>query len=214
MRTVRCDLRFLDELIDGLSLIYSEHQRTELRIRLLQLVLAHELGHIFYHDVSGAYHGDQDGFSVIRYASYKVELRADAYAIRLIDSYAQNRELIYGDIVELASNSVRRSLCPQTFPAPCACAGYSDATLCSRVPLGPGLPISPDDRVPVKLVGTHPDYVVRFSRMLFLSKDPVARIYRNQAREVLRRVVVVNEGGQSESVDALLNTSQASPDVH
>jgi hypothetical protein len=51
------------------------------------------------------------------------------------------------------------------------------------------------------LTGTHPEFVVRFARLLYLSRDPGTRgIYRNEAREI---VLVRNERGQLESPAAL-----------
>lgn len=204
-RTIRCDLRLLDDLIDDFHILYSEDQRDAAREHILQLVIAHELGHIVYGDRSAGYHGSDNGFSIFRYLHYKSELRADGFAVRLIDRYAKDRNSEFGAIVDLANSAVKKSLCPDTFPALCPCPGYTDATLCSRVPIGPGGPlIGANDRVLVTLTGTHPEYVVRFARLLYLSRDPGARaIYRNAARELLLRVVVRNERGQLESTAAL-----------
>ena len=203
-RTIACDMRLLDDLIDEFSLLYSEDQRRATRTRVLQLVLAHELGHIINKDQSAAYHGTPDGFSIFRYLHYKTELRADAFAVGLIDRYVKDRDLEYGTIVDLASAAVRKSVCPTTFPAPCPCRGQTDATLCSRVPLGPGLVIADNEQLPVTLSGTHPEFVVRFARMLYLARDPKAHsIYSNEAKQVLLRVVVRDEQGKLESTEAL-----------
>jgi hypothetical protein len=204
-RTIRCDLRLLDDLIDDFHILYSEDQREAAREHILQLVIAHELGHIVYGDRSAGYHGSDDGFSIFRYLHYKIELRADAFAVRLIDRYVTDRNSEFGAVVDLANGAVKKSLCPDTFPALCPCPGYTDPTLCSRVPIGPGGPlIAANDRVSVTLTGTHPEFVVRFARLLYLSRDPEIRgIYRNEARELLLRVVVRNERGQLESTAAL-----------
>ncbi|MEZ2352128.1 ImmA/IrrE family metallo-endopeptidase [Caballeronia sp. RCC_10] len=208
-RTIRCDLRLLDDLIDDLDAyarVYSETQRAKVREHILQLVLAHELGHIVHGDKSAAYHGTENGFSVFHYLQYKIELRADEFAVQLIDRYVkpQERDLEYGTIVDLASGAVRKSLCPKTFPAPCPCPGYTNAASCSRVPLGPGLVIADNDQIPVTLSGTHPVYVVRFARLLYLSRDPKAHgFYSKEAKQVLLRVVVLNEQGQPESAAAV-----------
>jgi hypothetical protein len=203
-RSIRCDLRLLDDLIDDFAVLYSEDQRAAAREHVLQLVLAHELGHIVHGDGSAAYHGTSDGFSVFHYLHYKTELQADAFAIQLIDRYAKHRDLEYGAIVDLASGAVKKSVCPDTFPTTCPCPGYTDATLCSRIPLGPGLLIGEDDRISVTLTGTHPEFVVRFARMLYLSRDPKAHsYYGREAQQVLFRVVVRNEDGQLERTEAL-----------
>lgn len=208
-RTIRCDLRLLDDLLDELDVYaraYTEAQRAEAREHILQLVLAHELGHVVHRDGSAAYHGTNDGFSVLRYLHYKVELRADAFAVQLIDRYVKDRDLEYGAIVNLASGAVKRSLCPSTFPNPCPCPGYTDASLCSRVPIGPGLLIADKDRIPVTLTGTHPEFVVRFARMLYLSRDPKARsFYAKEAQQVLLRVEVRDESGKTESAAAVFH---------
>lgn len=203
-RTIRCDLRLLDDLIDEFGIIYSENQRDAAREHVLQLVLAHELGHIINRDGSAAYHGTGKGFSVFRYLHYKVELRADAFAVGLIDRYAKDRDLEYGAIVDLASGAVKRSLCPFTFPKPCPCFGYTKTSACQRFAEGPGLPILSGDEFPITLAGTHPDFVVRFARLLYLSRDPKTHgLYWKAARQVLLHVVVRDEGGQLESTAAL-----------
>jgi hypothetical protein len=201
-RSIRCDLRLLDDLIDGFALLYQEDQRAAARTHILQLVLAHELGHIVHHDRSAAYHGSANGFSVFHYLHYKTELRADAYAVQLIDRYVKDRDLEYGAVVDLASEAVKKSLCPDTFPAACPCPGYTNAALCSRVPLGPGLLIADEDRVKVTLTGTHPEFVVRFARLLYLSRKAQSFEAR-EARQVLLRVVVRDEQGQLENAAAL-----------
>jgi hypothetical protein len=43
-RTIRCDLRLLDDLIDDFQILYRENQREAVREQILQLVIAHELG--------------------------------------------------------------------------------------------------------------------------------------------------------------------------
>lgn len=203
-RAIRCDLRLLDDLIDDFALVYGEAQRAAAREHILQLVLAHELGHIVHGDRSAAYHGTDDGFSVSRYLHYKTELRADAFAVHLIDQYVKDRDMEYGTIVDLANEAVRKSVCPDTFPTPCPCPGYTDANMCSRMPEGPGLLIRDTDRVSVALTGTHPEFVVRFARLLYLSRDPKTHgFYYKEAQQVLLRVVVRNELGQLESTAAL-----------
>jgi hypothetical protein len=62
IRTIRCDLRLLDDLIDDFHILYSEDQREAAREHILQLVIAHELGHIVYGDRSAGYHGSDNGF--------------------------------------------------------------------------------------------------------------------------------------------------------
>lgn len=201
-RAIRCDLRILDDLIDGFDVINLESQRAEMRMRLLRLVLAHELGHVVLGHTGAFYHGAQDGFSVSRYAGYRNELEADAYAVRRVDAIADQR-LEYGLVVRLTYQAMKRSLCPDTFPANCPCPGYTDAALCSRIALGPGMPLVGDERFKVALAGTHPEFIVRFARMVWLSSSPGARAYRKEAREVLRRVEVRNEGGRLEGTKAL-----------
>lgn len=202
-RTVRCDLRLLDDLIDGFALLYSEDQRGQYREALYRLVLAHELGHVVLHHHRSPYHGGPDGFSVLKYAQYKIELEADGFAVKLLDGSKTDLDLQYGAVVELANAAVRKSLCPDTFPAPCPCPGYTDAMLCSRFAAGPGLPLAGDEKFPIVLAGTHPEFIVRFARLLDLSTNTKAKeFYGNAARQVLLRVVVKDERGKTEPLSA------------
>ncbi len=105
----------------------------------------------------------------------------------------------FGTIVELTYQTMKRSLCPDTFPANCPCRGYKDATLCSAIALGPGLPLTTYERFKVTLGGTHPEFIVRFARLLSLSRAPNNDWYRRQARQILLQVRVRNERGALES---------------
>ena len=203
-RLIQCDLRLIDDLIDDYALWTRSGERSAMQRQLFRLVLAHELGHIELKHGTAAYHGGPNGFSVEKYAGYKVELDADAYAVRLLDQHRQDRDASYFAIVDMATGALDKSLCPDTFPKPCACPGSTNPASCSRIPAGPGLLIAQDDQVAVPLAGTHPDFVVRFARLLFLSSNKKFRyIYAHEARNVLLHVTVVNEQGQSESTAAL-----------
>lgn len=207
-RLIQCDLRLLDDLIDDYALLKIEYEtnRNKLREKLLRLILAHELGHVALHHPSAAYHGQKDGFSIFKYTHYRIELEADAFAVKLIDRLNGDVNGYYVVIAELADAAVRKSLCPHTFPEMCPCPGYTDATLCSRMPigpgpLGPGLLIGTNNSISVELTGTHPALVVRLARILYLARDQDAelRYYADRARQVLLRVVVRNEHGRLES---------------
>ena len=205
-RTIRCDLRLLDDLIDEFALVRNEGERKEVRIELLCLILAHELGHVALNHGSAAYHGSANGFSVFKYVHYRIELDADAFAVRMLDGAAAERDELYSLIVALTDAAIKRSLCPRTFPRPCPCQGYTNAGLCSRIPLGPGLLIAPQDHVTITLSGTHPEYVVRFARLVFLSTNPKLKdIYGTEARRILQHVVVRDEHGALENVEPLFH---------
>lgn len=199
-RLVQCDLRVLDDLIDGFDLLYREDQRSATRERIYRLILAHELGHIAHHDPSAGYHGGEAGFSIFKYLHYRIELDADAYAVKLLDASTTDLEQQYGMIAFLSYAAMKKSLCPDTFPANCPCPGYKDATLCSRIAYGPGLPLTGKEQFRVTLAGTHPEFVVRFARLLYLSTYPYSRsIFRPQAEQVLRHIVVKDEHGNLQS---------------
>jgi hypothetical protein len=166
--------------------------------------LAHEIGHVVLNHGSAAYHGSNNGFSIFTYVHHRIELDADSFAVRLLDRAAGDTDAYYLTIVDLATAALKKSLCPDTFPEGCPCPGYTNAALCSRIPLGPGFLIADNDRVIVTLTGTHPEFVVRFARLLFLSTNARFRdIYGNEARQMLRHVVVRNEIGKLEKTAAL-----------
>ena len=203
-RTIRCDLRVLDDIIDNNALLTREYQREAFRERLLRLILAHELGHVVLGQTGAFYHGGSDGFSVVRYLGYKNELQADAFAAGRLDALPHpDLDLEYGLVAQLTYQAMKRSLCPDTFPANCPCPGYKNAALCSAIALGPGLPLVGDERFKVTLTGDHPEFIVRFSRLLYLSKAPNVDWYRREARQVLLRVRVRNERGRTESAARL-----------
>lgn len=203
-RVILCDARLLDDIIDEFALARGTDPRTMLREQIFALVLAHELGHIVLKHGSAAYHGDDKGFSIFKYANHQTELAADAFAVRAIDNAVGDKDAYYFVIVQLATAALAKSLCPDTFPGPCPCPGYTNAASCSRIPYGPGLLIAEDDKVTVELTGTHPEFVVRFSRLLFLSTNKRFRdIYGNEARQVLRHIVVRDESGKLETTAPL-----------
>jgi hypothetical protein len=101
--------------------------------------------------------------------------------------------------VQLTYQAMKRSLCPDTFPANCPCPGYTNASLCSAIAVGPGLPLTTYERFKVTLAGTHPEFIVRFARLLSLSRAPNNEWYQRQARQILRQVRVKNERGAVES---------------
>lgn len=202
-RMIECDMRLIDDLIDEADLLRTEDERGSYRTALMTLVLAHEIGHVALGHRGARYHGSDLGFSVLRYASHRRELAADRYAVGLLDRARPGVRGPYSVVVELTYAAMKRSLCPDTFPAACACPGHQVET-CSQIAYGPGLPLSGEEEFQVTLKGTHPEYIVRFARLLHLSRDPNVRIpYARTSREVLRRVVVRDERGVLQSMRPL-----------
>jgi len=200
-RTIRCDLRVLDDIIDEMHM---QGERDVLREQLLRLILAHELGHVVLGHSGSFYHGGADGFSIAKYVGYKTELEADEFAVRRIDALTGlDLTLEYGMIVQLAYQAMKMSLCPGTFPETCPCPGYKNASSCAAIAAGPGLPLTTYERFDVTLAGTHPEFIVRFARLLSLSRSSDNGWYQRQAQQILRQVRVKNEHGAAESGDLL-----------
>lgn len=203
-RLITCDLRIVDDLLDRYFPGPPNEDRDKDRVQLLRLILAHEIGHVELGHPSAAYHGSEDGFSVIKYASYRIELEADEYGVGLIEAAALEAESYQTLVISLAAQAVRRGRCPETFPEPCPCPAGQLPMNCVQHPEGPGLVLRQDERISIALGGTHPALVVRFVRMLTLSRDPrIQEIYRPQAERVLEHLSVRNERGTAEPASNL-----------
>lgn len=203
VRTIFCDARFIDDLIDEFHLNLGANSLKLYRTLILRLILAHELGHIILKHGVAAYHGDDRGFSVFRYVKYKKELDADKFAVNLIDTSTLDFNAQYGVISDILHSVVSKKICPDTFPDWCPCSGYTDPTLCSKIPIGPGLPVYSGENFRIELNGTHPDFLVRFSLFLILSKSRVAKaMYANDAQFIIDNTYI-NSGIYLESLSIL-----------
>ncbi|WP_370674688.1 hypothetical protein [Pleomorphomonas sp. PLEO] len=203
IRTIICDARIVDDIIDDFHLDLGSNSLELYRTLILRLILAHELGHIILKHGFAAYHGDETGFSVFRYMKYSKELDADKFAVKLIDSARLDFNAQYGVISDILNSVISKNLCPETFPNWCPCPGYSDPTLCSKIPIGPGLPVYSGESFRIELKGTHPDFLVRFARFLILSKSKAARImYAKDARFIIDNTFI-NSGIYLESLSIL-----------
>lgn len=165
---VDCDLKLVDDLINNFALAeingpdQNGRKIQTYRRDMLAWILSHELGHIILkHGLSDFDEGTK-GMAIFDAAQQQKELQADAYAIKFIGNLASARVSVYQTILDITNALIRQSMCPDTFP-----------NSCPRIPLGGvGLYFDYTEAAePVRIVlgGTHPAYVARFLRILYLS---------------------------------------------
>lgn len=163
-KTVDCDLRMLDDLIRefGLLEIYGRESRAgtrqDFRKGLLVWILSHEFGHIVLGHDYGDYDAPLRGMRVFDLPGQAKELSADAFSIQLVN--AGNWGGAFGTMLAVTNALLRRSVCPETFPK-----------VCARMPRGVGLIYdyaSGAKPIRIHLSGSHPDFIARFLRILYL----------------------------------------------
>jgi hypothetical protein len=163
-RTVDCDLKMLDDLIDDFALleVYGHGSQTglrqEFRKGLLIWILAHEFGHIALGHDYGDYEPALTGMQVFDLAGQAKELAADAFSIRLVNQAKWDAAV--GTLLDVTNALLRRSVCPDTFPK-----------VCKRMPAGVGVIYdytSGAAPIRIHLSGSHPDFIARFLRIIYL----------------------------------------------
>lgn len=164
---ITCDLSLVDELIDELHLVthwaYADSPEQALlsyRKNLLTWILGHELGHIFQGDGLSDYVENPRSFHVFDAQQQAIELRADAFAIKIVGNL-QNAAGEYGAVLAIANSLLRKAVCPAEYPE-----------VCSRMPRGVGLIYDYTERaepIRISLQGDHPDTLARFLRILYLA---------------------------------------------
>lgn len=117
-----------------------------------------------------------------------LELGADAAAIEVVgnvDAAAVN----YGVVLDIANSLLRKSVCPKTYPE-----------VCDEMPRGVGLIYDYTANakpIRISIEGTHPAYVARFLRILYLAgADTRQGGLNHMARQAIALLQV--EGKQSE----------------
>ncbi|MCK1285419.1 hypothetical protein IVB41_15975 [Bradyrhizobium sp. 44] len=162
---IDCDLKLVDDLIDDFKLMEifgsGGKRRDVYRKYIFLWILTHELGHVALKHGMSDFGEGTSGLHVFDVKQQKKELEADAAAIGFVGNLEQAPIPAYQTILDVTNALLRKSICPDTFPK-----------LCPRIPLG-GVGLNydytTDGPIRIPLSGTHPAFVARFLRILYLS---------------------------------------------
>jgi hypothetical protein len=178
---VLCDSTLLDELLRRLELnviddpngpeqVPSDEARpsipapetrlAELRRTLALWMLGHEVGHVVKgHHTAAPPAGGEFAAVPNLTISERRELEADEFVLSLFDEPAGRDGALYGFLIEALNLEVRRSLCP----------GQSVRIDCPKVQRGVGIFYNEDEHLLFQPGGSHPAYVIRLLRLLYLT---------------------------------------------
>jgi hypothetical protein len=204
---VDCDLNMIDEFADALHVADwvspGKGAKAFVRKYMLMWVLSHELGHVSLgHDLSDF--EDDAASAMFKADVQQKELHADAFAVTFIgDQKAANFEP-YELVLDVSNALERRALCPDTFPK-----------VCDKIPFGVGLIYDYTNSNPIRvpLGGSHPSFIVRFLRLLYLAGQRTARDngINEEAQKSLDAIQVPGPNGQWLTLQSALTVSPNLP---
>lgn len=162
---IDCDLKLVDDLIDDFKLMEifgsGGKRRDVYRKYIFLWILTHELGHVALKHGMSDFGEGTNGVHVFNVEQQQKELAADAAAIGFIGNLERAPIPAYQTILDVTNALLRKAICPDTFPK-----------LCPGIPLG-GVGLNydytTDAPIRIPLSGTHPAFVARFLRILYLS---------------------------------------------
>lgn len=166
-RVIDCDLKLIDDFIHEFYLdkIYAAGEGSDrlnfYRRNLLLWVIAHEIGHIALKHGISDFEAPTNELSLFDATRQKYELQADAYAIGLVGKLDVAPAAPYSALLDVTNALMRRAVCPETFPE-----------VCDRMPRGVGLIFDYTAGAKPLVVppgGTHPAFIARFLRILYLA---------------------------------------------
>jgi hypothetical protein len=184
-RAITCDMRFLDNVASDLGILDSSQPTAkvkDVRRRLLKWVVAHEVGHVALKHVPSDYADPLSGYLLFVPTQQRLELAADAYALRLVGDLKRADPNDYGLLLDIVNALIRRKLCPETFPVPC-----------SRLAPGVGIIFNSADDKPIQITagGAHPEFVARFLRLIYLAGRGTGEHSINYlAQQVIARLLI------------------------
>ena len=205
---VDCDLKLIDDLIHAFYIdVVDLNQLPQgpraraletCRADFLLWVLAHEIGHIaLRHGVSDFQYTD-DITTLFDEIQQKKELEADAYAISVIGKMGSGPWEPYLALENVVNILVQRSVCPETFP-----------NICDRMPQGVGLIYDYTGKskpIEVPLGTSHPAFLARFLRILYLSGQGTHEHSINyEASEVIDQLRIRDPAGKLITMRQALN---------
>ncbi|MGV7216407.1 hypothetical protein [Bradyrhizobium sp. UFLA05-112] len=198
---IDCDLKLVDDLIDDFRLMEifgkGTQQRAIYRKYIFLWILAHELGHVALKHGMSDFGEGTSGERVFDVEKQRSELAADAAAISFVGNLEQASIPAYQTVLDITNALLRKSMCPDTFPK-----------LCPKIPLGGvGLDFDYTTDAPIRipLSGTHPAFVARFLRILYLSGvDTSANSINFLAKEAIDRLSVETDTNDWRSLKSAL----------
>jgi hypothetical protein len=196
---IDCDLKLIDDFIHDFYLdkIFAASKGSSrlrfYRRNLLLWVIAHEIGHIALKHGLSDFEDPNHGMTLFDAARQKYELAADAYAIRLVGKLNVAPAAPYSALLDVVNALMRKSVCPETFPG-----------VCDRMPSGVGLIFDyTADAKPVLIPagGTHPAFIARFLRILYLSGiGTTENSINHEARQAIDLLQIQGDSGTSMSL--------------
>lgn len=199
-RRISCDLSLLTSLSSRFRYPGEKQpRRTRDSIvaekKMLKWIVAHEVGHIELGHGESDWEDPPKGFLIFDNANQRLELDADRYAIKLIGNL-ENASADYAFLMGISSSLIAQSLCPKTYP-------------CENLHVGVGLIYNSQNSEPIKISGggSHPDFVARFVRLLYLSGEGTGQQSLNyMAKRVIEKLVIEKTAGEWVTAeDALIN---------
>jgi hypothetical protein len=206
-RLIDCDLKLIDDLIHDFYLdkqFKASEWTSRLRYyrwNLLLWVIAHEIGHIALKHGLSDFSDASQGMSIFDAVRQKYELAADAYAIRLVGKLDAATTAAYRAIMDVVNLMMRKSVCPETFP-----------DVCDRMPVGVGLIFDYTLNAKPVLIpagATHPAFIARFLRILYLSGIGTnVNSINYEARQAIDLLQIQNSSGTPTSLRLAIEDPQ------
>ncbi len=189
-----CDLNLLNSLDErfrypGETRQYLKKDRIKSEKSLLKWIVAHEVGHLELGHAKSDWEDPPRGFLIFNDNRQKLELEADNYAVTLVGNL-QKASDDYAFLMGLANSLIAQNLCP--------------GLPCEKMHVGVGLIYNSNnsERIKISAGGSHPDYVARFVRLLYLSGEGTNENSLNYlARRVIERLEVERSPGEWVSVE-------------
>lgn len=198
-RRIICDVRLVDRLLEQFKLSgpgsLGRLPEKDYRRILLTWIIAHEIGHVALSHPLSDFDPPLKGFEIYDHLRQRKELEADEFAISIIGRLDAAPPEYYSALLDIANSLLRKALCPATYPA-----------LCSNIHPGVGLLFnhSNSDGIRIQAGGTHPEYIARFVRLIYLAgTDTNINSINFLARQVIEKLVVETQGGPMSVSDAI-----------
>lgn len=204
-----CDLNLVKNLVKDFRLAEYEIERSKdpnfvnyLENSMLRWIIAHEIGHIVQKHPSSAFAPEIRGFLVYDNAQQKLELEADAFAVKIINSSAADTSGAYGFVLTVVNALIAANLCP------------GKKLICNKLNPGVGIIYNNASRDPIRIAagGKHPDFIARFLRIVFLAaKAESSEGFQTLAQGAINKLSILDRDGRWKTVKDTFDKSDRRP---
>lgn len=204
-----CDLNLVKALVRDFRLAEYESERSKdpnfinyLENSMLRWIIAHEIGHIVQKHPSSAFAPEIRGFLVYDNAQQKLELEADAFAVKIIISSAPDTSGAYGFVLTVVNALIAANLCP------------GKKLICNKLNPGVGIIYNNASRDPIRIAagGKHPDFIARFLRIVFLAaKAESSEGFQTLAQGAINKLSILDRDGRWKTVKDTFDKSDRRP---